>query len=104
MNNWYIDFPKAWDKYLTYLYGDDIKTEYRQNTVNEKFIEHFGYFIEFFSQNGIEIERINGKSGSQYCLSKYDNNGIKSFMGTDKLFHDTPEEAVEKAFKILEER
>ena len=91
------DFPGSWELFWSYYYKN--KKHY---PIYQDFDDLFGHFLKFFSSHGIEIGRL-------YKPDKYNDYNLKynvidcTVRGAEYLF-DTTEEAVRKAFEIIEER
>jgi len=107
-------YPKGWEMFV-----EDLPLTFREWRIDEKgnkidyvdfneveLIDLFGYFVlEFFPKHGIEIERfiwknIREKTHVKYYIKMLENDNEISFFVRGK----TPQEAIDKAFEILERK
>ncbi len=106
MKIWAEKYPKTWEKFVIQLTNSDSHIfEYDihepnkwEEIFNVPFATLFGHLLKFFSENGVEIERLVYYHGGKYIPSYHVKTDF--FLFGD---FDTPEEAVEKAFEISEE-
>ena len=99
-------YKKAWELYLiNLLKSTGVKGNLESMKSSQhlmSFNHHFGYLVlEFFPEHKIEIERVCVTYKSGIC------NNLKYRVykrGSYVWFYRTAQEAIEKAFEILEKR
>ena len=99
MNNWQEKYPKTFRDFEGWLVDKyELEMNFELTLRTSDFDCAFGHLLKFFSENGIEIERnIIDANDIRYDVSLL-NHYYRHIEGNLK----TPEEACEKAFKILE--
>jgi hypothetical protein len=92
----FTQHKKAWELFRDWFLTTHVKLpQVKVNVLEYKFDSLFGHFLKFFSEHGIEILYYKGIKRLHYRITDWEHNDEHG---------DTPEEAVAKAFEILEEQ
>ena len=97
--------PKAWELFVSDFCSKHIHFDEVEDAILSDFDASFGYLLKFFSSHGIEIERrVDIYNGNVWYSVKWKEpiGGALNFY--HKKTFDTLEEAIVKAFQIIEGR